>query len=695
MSPSNTGDTPLWVPKDVSSTQIDAFRQYVNNKLKKDFSNYDELYEWSCDDIESFWASVWDYVGIKASEPYTQVLEPSKPMSEIPKWFLGSKLNYAENILESPSSNSNVDKLAIISTGEKRPAIKVTFQELRQRVRSVASSLRQMGIKKGDRVVAYISNCVEAVVVMLASSSIGAIYASTSLDFGSTAVLERFSQIGPKVIFSVDATAYNGKIHSHMSKLEKVVDGLPTLEKVVIIPFDADAAAENATSGIGLGQGKEKWTTWSEFVAPSSDNPLPLTYEQLDFSHPLYVLFSSGTTGRPKCLVHSAGGMLIQHLKEHKIHQSLGKDDVLFYYTTTGWMMWNWLVSGLAVGATIVLYEGSPLYPDASVLWKLVDEFGITAFGTSARYIQTLEDKQYHPNENSKLDTLHSIYSTASPLKPSSYAFVYKHIKSDLCLGSITGGTDICSLFCGANTGLSVYSGHIQCRNLGMAIQAYGHDGKSVYGDRGDMVCDKPFPCMPIGLWNDANNERYLKTYFNHYPDIWYHGDFIVIDPAHHGVMMLGRSDGTLNPHGVRFGSAELYDIVDQCEGIEDSLVVGQRQPDHNDDERVLMFLKMAPGCTLGEDQIKQLRAAIRSQLSPRHVPDLILSINDIPYTINGKKVEIAVKKLVSELYRVAHEPGNTPDVAKSIVKLDPKDVSTLANPESLEQFYNYPAIFA
>ncbi|KAJ1674880.1 hypothetical protein EV182_002377 [Spiromyces aspiralis] len=673
-----------WQPKDVSSTHMDAFRRYINERYGKDFGSYAELYAWSCDDIDAFWSAAWDYLEIHASAPYTQVVE-HKPMPDIPQWFIGARLNYAENIL---ARYRDSDRIAIIATGEQRGVQKTSFRELHEQVRLVANAMRRLGIGEGDRIAAYIANCTEAVVVMLATASVGAIYSSTSLDFGTTAVLDRFSQIGPKLLFSVDTTVYNGKRHSHLAKLREVVGGLSTIERVIVIPFDGG-------SGIDDELDPSLYMNWKDFMhAPPQDSEATntsLEFAQLPFSAPLYILYSSGTTGKPKCLVHSGGGMLIQHLKEHRIHQSLGEGDVVFYYTTTGWMMWNWLVSVLGVGATIVLYEGSPLFPNPGVLWRLVDELNITVFGTSARYIQALEDQGYRPRDHFSLHSLHSIYSTASPLKPNNYDFVYDHVKPNVCLASITGGTDICSLFCGANTALPVYRGEIQCRNLGMAVESFGVDGRPVYDSSGDMICVKPFPCMPVMLWNDPANERYLKTYFSHYPGVWYHGDYICIRKETGGVVMLGRSDSTLNPSGVRFGSSELYNVVDSsCPEVEDSLVVGQQL---GADERVLMFVKMAPGRSFGSAIVDQIKQAIRSQLSPRHVPACIFPIDDIPYTVNGKKVEVAVKTLISELYRVAQERGG-PEVARKEVKVDPKTVSTLINPQCLSQFYQYDALF-
>ncbi|KAJ2746647.1 hypothetical protein GGI20_001148 [Coemansia sp. BCRC 34301] len=672
-----SGQEPLWTPNDPTVTSTYKFKQFVNAKRGLSLETYGDLYAWSVTDIESFWADVWEFTGTVSSKQCTRVLESGKTMDQIPKWFLGSRLNYAENILQGMSESQWV---AIYSAGEGRAVDSLTFSQLYDKVRLCASAMRKAGLVPGDRVAGYVPNVAEAVVAFLAAASIGAIWSSTSTDFGITAVLDRFAQITPKLLFSTDATCYNGKVHSHTEKLAAVAKELPSASRVIVIAYDEKQRGDVSCIANAC--------SWGEFLA-SADNTADLTFAQLEFSHPLVILFSSGTTGKPKCLVHSAGGLLLQHRKEHHISQGLGPEDVLFYYTTTGWMMWNWLVGALSVGSSIVLYEGSPLKPATGILWDLVDSLGITAFGTSAKYIQTLEDMDYRPKEHHSLATLRAIYSTASPLKPNSFDFVYEHIKADVCLSSITGGTDICSLFCGANTSLPVYRGEVQTRGLGMAVECWDGEGNSVLGQSGDLVCVKPFPCMPVYFWGDEGGRRYHAAYFDHYPNVWYHGDFMIIDAATGGVHMLGRSDGTLNPAGVRFGSAELYNIVDTYPEVADSLVVGQK---HGVDERVLMFLQMADGHQFTADIVKRISVHIRNHLSPRHVPALVLPVTGgIPYTINGKKVEIAVKKLVSDLYHVAQESGA--DAALASVKADEKATSTLANPESLAQFYTMPEL--
>ncbi|KAJ2520600.1 hypothetical protein H4217_001941 [Coemansia sp. RSA 1939] len=667
----------LWSPKSPGTTNTQQFREFVNKKRGLSLVTYADLYAWSVTDIEGFWSDVSEYTRTIFSKCCVSVLEKDKTMDQVPKWFIGAELNYTENVLGTMADNPSV---AIYSVGEGIPLRLLTFSQLYDQVRLCASAMRKMGIVPGDRVAGYLPNIPETVIAFLASASIGAIWSSTSTDFGASAVLDRFSQIEPKILFSTDATCYNGKVHPHVEKLAAVASGLQSLIKVVVVPFSGARVADTSSIPNACG--------WDEFMSTASKGDA-FIFEQLAFDQPLFILFSSGTTGKPKCLVHSAGGILLQHRKEHQISQDLGPTDILFYYTTTGWMMWNWLVGALSVGSAIVLYEGSPFKPDSGSLWSLIDSLGVTAFGTSAKYIQSLEDIGYRPIEHHRLDTLRYIYSTASPLKPSNFDFVYEHIKRDVCLSSITGGTDICSLFCGANTSLPVYRGEVQTRGLGMAVESWVGDKQPVLGESGDLVCVKPFPCMPAFFWGDDDGKRYKAAYFDHYPNIWYHGDFVMINPNTGGVHMLGRSDGTLNPAGVRFGSAELYNIVDTYAEVADSLVVGQKQ---GVDERVLMFLQMADGSDISPELVKRIKAHIRSQLSPRHVPALILPlIAGIPYTVNGKKVEIAVKRLLSDLYQVAQSDGAKEALAR--VKVDEKTTSTLANPESLFQFYNMPEI--
>ncbi|KAF9190479.1 hypothetical protein BGZ51_006896 [Haplosporangium sp. Z 767] len=682
----------MWEPTNLEAKEMEKFRIFVNNKHSLSLANYNDLWQWSVDEIEDFWTAVWEYTNVVASIPHTgPVVDGSAhgPMDAFPTWFCNARLNFAENALWCKDPN----KTAIIATGELQDQpTRISYAELYTRVRQCAKAMRKAGVVKGDRVAGYIANCPEAIIAMLAASSIGAIWSSTSPDFGTVGVLDRFSQIKPKLLFSINAVVYNGRPHDHTQKLRQVLDGLDMVEKVILIPFVPSLPCDASSF--------DKGTTWSEFLSTSGEtyasspsspslNGTPLgadstqsapaqeliEFEPLPFNHPLYILFSSGTTGKPKCIVHSAGGMLLQHKKEHILHGNLSSNDILFQYTTTGWMMWNWLVSGLTFGATIVLFDGSPFRPGPSALWDLVESEKVTAFGTSAKYIQAIQDAGYYPNKHHSLKSLHSLYSTGSPLKPESFDFVYDQIKSNLLLGSITGGTDICSLFASHNAALPVYRGEIQCRALGMKIEAWTAPNFPVYGVSGDLVCSRLFPCMPVYFWDDPEHKKYKSAYFDNYPGVWYHGDFVWINPNTGGIVMLGRSDGTLNPNGVRFGSAEIYNIVDTYPEVEDSLCVGQTLKDGTD-ERVVLFLKVAnpdKAAPLDQDLVARIKTHIRNQLSPRHVPAFVLRTHDIPYTINGKKVEIAVKKIIS---------------GQTIVPS-----GTLVNPESLEFYYNIPVL--
>lgn len=643
--------------------KIDQFRDLVNEKYGLSLESYEDLRKWSVKKYDQFWATFWDFAPIKFSQPYTQVVDTSKSPSDVPEWFTGSRLNYAEHLLDHPA-----DKVALIGTGENLKPIKITFGQLKSLVARIAASLKKNGIKTGDRVVGYVPNCIESIAFMLAATSIGAVWSSTSPDFGIKGVLERVVQIEPRIVFSVNAVHYNGKVHDHLEKLKSVVGGLASVEKVVVFPFVTSHTMEFD---------QPNWVNFESFLneGSSPSEPAPaLEYTQVPFNHPLFIMFSSGTTGIPKCMVHSVGGTLIQHLKEHILHGNMTSQDIIIYYTTAGWMMWNWLVSALAMGATVVLYDGSPFIPSPMILWDLVDELGITVLGTGAKWLAALEENKIHPNKSHHLSSLRCILSTGSPLKPESFDYVYNSIKKDVLLGSITGGTDIISLFAGHHINLPVYRGEIQCRCLGMDVQAWDEEGKEVFDTAGELVCATPFPCQPVFFWNDADGAKYKKAYFSKYPKVWSHGDFMSVSSQTGGIVMLGRSDGTLNPAGVRFGSAEIYNIVEQPElfpEILDSLCVGQKQ---DSDERVVLFLMLKNGETsLTPDLVSRIKNTIRTQLSARHVPSVILPIADIPYTINNKKVEVAVKKIISG--EAVTERG------------------ALRNPNSLDLYANIPEL--
>lgn len=637
MSSEIAGSRVMWEPDRKKHTQMDRFRAAAGASCGLVLGNYHELYQWSVQHYADFWAEFWRFSGILCSRTYDEVVDPSKGVADVPEWFAGSRLNYAENLLRPRDEDAVA--LYVAGEGREEPG-KVTFGELWQQVAVFAAAMRRMGVRKGDRVVGYLPNSEHAVEAMLAAASIGAIWSSTSPDFGVNGVLDRFSQIQPKLLFSVEAVVYNGKRHSHLDKLQRVVRGLPDLEKVVVIPY-VTPRAEVDLSGIPHSEFLDDF-----LAAGRGDQALQLEFEQLPFSHPLFIVFSSGTTGAPKCMVHSAGGTLLQHLKEHLLHGDMGSSDLLLYYTTVGWMMWNWMVSALATGAGLVLYDGSPLVPTPSVLWDLVDRLGITILGTGAKWLSVLEERGMKPAETHSLQTLHTILSTGSPLKAQSYEYVYTHVKSNVLLGSISGGTDLISCFVGQNVCLPVYCGEIQARNLGMAVEAWDEAGRAVWGESGELVCTKPFPCQPTHFWNDEAGSKYRKAYFSKFPGVWAHGDYCKINPKTGGIVMLGRSDCTLNPNGVRFGSSEIYNIVEAFEEVSDSLCVPQYSRDG--EERVVLFLQMAAGHAFAPALVQRVRDAIRSGLSARHVPGLILETRGIPYTLNGKKVEMAVKQVIA-----------------------------------------------
>ncbi|MFQ6612945.1 MAG: acetoacetate--CoA ligase [Fidelibacterota bacterium] len=647
-------NTILWTPKSdrLTFTQMDQFREFVNQREGKNFTHYQELYDWSIHAIAEFWAACWEFTEILSHRPYRQVVDDPKKMPGA-KWFAGSRLNYAENLLRYRDEH-----IALYFQGEGQPLQSITYNQLFREVEKVAQALRTQGVKAGDRVAGFMPNRPETVIAMLATASIGAIWSSSSPDFGIKGVLDRFSQIEPKILFAADGYFYNGKVFNSLDKLKSILSRLPSVKKVVVVPYTRlNPDISHIKNGV----------LYRDFLPVGKIEPLQ--FEQLPFDHPLYIMYSSGTTGLPKSIVHSAGGTLIQHLKELRLHTDLKREDTIFYFTTCGWMMWNWLVTSLAAGATVVLYDGSPFFPNSGAMWQLAQDLGITVLGTSAKFIAACEAAGEIPTRHYNLKSLRAILSTGSPLLEESFDYVYDSVKSDVQLASISGGTDLISCFALGNPTLPVYRGELQCRGLGMAVNAFDVTGKPVLNQKGELVCTKAFPSMPIYFWNDPEGEKYQQAYFQAFPGVWHHGDYIEIND-HGGVKIYGRSDATLNPGGVRIGTAEIYRVVEALPGISDSLVVGQKW---KQDERVILFVKLNPEVKLDEQLVKKIKTAIREQCSPRHVPSKILPVADIPYTINGKKVEVAIKKIIH---------------GQSVANRD-----ALANPESLEFYRDLKAL--
>ena len=619
----------MWQPTEeqINNSQMMDYMQLVNQKFGLSLKKYSQLYDWSIEKAEDFWGSFWEYSQIIHHSPYSQVVDDLGKMPGA-KWFDGATLNFAENLLRYRD-----DKIAIHFYGEDGTQSSLSYRELHDQVSRLARSMREMGIVKNDRVAGFMPNIPETIITMLATASIGAIWSSCSPDFGIKGVLDRFQQIEPKLIFAADGYLYNGKTIDCLSKLKKILTDLPSIKKTIIVPFAGDSNTNVIKNSM----------LWNDFLHKDSGD---IIFEQLPFDHPLYIMYSSGTTGLPKSIVHSAGGTLIQHLKELKLHTDLTQNDKIFYFTTCGWMMWNWLISSLAVGATIVLYDGSPFYPDGTALLKMADDLGITVFGTSAKYIASLESAGIKPKQISSFPKLRTILSTGSPLVEENFDFVYGEWKEDVQLASISGGTDIISCFALGNPILPVRRGELQCRGLGMKVESYNEKGMSVRNEKGELVCTQAFPSMPIYFWNDSNGEKYHSAYFDTYPGIWHHGDYLKINDFG-GVKIYGRSDTTLNPGGVRIGTAEIYQTVERFNEVEDSLVISQ--PWQND-ERIILFLKMKDRITLTNSLKTRVKKSIRESCTHRYVPAIIIAVEDIPYTINGKKVELAVKQVIQNI---------------------------------------------
>ena len=653
-------DKPLWQPDSQrkARTQVEQFRHHVNKAHSLELADYGQLHQWSVRQRETFWDSLWDYAGIIASERGEVVLENPDAMPGA-RWYPQARLNYAENLLRDAD-----DSVALMFRTEQGEPVSLTRQELYSQVKAIASHLRKAGVKAGDRVAGFMPNMPQTLIAMLASSSIGALWSSCSPDFGINGVRDRFGQIDPKVLFTANGYYYGGKQHDSLDIVSELVDSLPSLEAVVVVSL-IDSQAELKGTAQKLQVDFDQWL--------SDDGPSDtIEFEQLPFDHPLFIMFSSGTTGKPKCIVHSAGGTLLQHVKEHLFHTDIHAGDKLFFYTTCGWMMWNWLVTGLASKATLLLYDGSPFYPDGNVLFDYAQESGMTHFGTSAKYIDACSKAGLSPRSTHDLSKVRSLMSTGSPLVPESFDYVYEHIAEDICLSSMSGGTDIVSCFVLGNPAGPVYRGELQCKGLGMDVQVFSEQGKALpVGEKGELVCTQAFPCMPIGFYGDTDGSRYHAAYFEKFPNVWCHGDYVA-DTPHGGQVIFGRSDSVLNPGGVRIGTAEIYRQVESFDEILEALVIGQQW---QGDVRVVLFVKLREPLLLDDELRKRIATHVRQQTTPRHVPSRIVQITDIPRTRSGKIVELAVRKVVH---------GESVD-----------NIEALANPEALKLFENLPELQA
>ncbi len=618
---------PLWTPHPdkAAATQMSKFRNFINNRHSLKLENYDSLYEWSVTHIAHFWEALSEYTQIIYGTPHETVLKnPTMPGAI---WFEGARLNFAENLLRFRDDRKALT--FIQDGGLNRESI--TYKELFSKVAQTAAFLKNKGLVVGDRVAAFLPNRIETVIAMLATTSLGGTWSSCSPDFGFNGVIDRFSQIEPKILLTSDGYFYGGKNIDSLQTAKKIKNSASSIETIIIIPYLNGSPSTTQLEDAFL---------WNEVIDNQAEE---IAFTKLPFDHPLYVMYSSGTTGVPKCMVHGAGGTLLQHAKELLLHCDVQRDDTIFYYTTCGWMMWNWLVSSLFAGAHIVLYDGNPFWPDPNVLWKMSEDLKITIFGTSAKYISVCTKKSLHPGKDHDLSSLRTLLSTGSPLSIDSFTWIYEEVKADLHLASISGGTDLISCFILGDPTSPVYAGEIQKRGLGMKVESWSDAGLPVFEEKGELVCTAPFPSMPIYFWNDPENAKYLSAYFKVFPGIWQHGDYIEIT-KHNGIVVHGRSDATLNPGGIRLGTADIYRIVEGMAEITDSIAVAQTW---EDDVRILLFVVTHNKQQLTSSLIFKIKQKIRSELSPHHIPAIILSVPEIPTTINGKKVELAVTQLV------------------------------------------------
>jgi len=644
----------LWRPSParIADANLTRFMRCVNARRGTRLSDYGGLYAWSLASPELFWPELARFADVRADWGTGPVIEEAQRMPGA-RFFPAARLNFAANLLKYDD-----DQPALVFRNERSARRTLSYRELRAEVQRVAAGLTSAGVVAGDRVAGFLPNLPETTIAMLAAASIGAIWSSCSPDFGVPGVLDRFGQITPKVLFTADGYFYAGKRIDSLPAMAELLARLSSIEHVVVIPY-----VERQPRLGELGPAAARARLWEQLAGPAP------AFAQLPFNHPLYILYSSGTTGAPKCIVHGAGGTLLQHQKEHLLHTDLRRGDCLFYFTTCGWMMWNWLMSGLASGATLLLYDGSPFHPDPGALWRMAQEERITVFGTSAKYLSSLQKSGYLPANAVDLTALRTLLSTGSPLLPEGFDYVYRDVKADLQLASISGGTDIVSCFALGCPIRPVYRGEIQCRGLGMAVDIFDDAGHPLRGERGELVCTAPFPSMPVGFWNDPTGEKYRAAYYQRFPGVWHHGDYAAIT-AHDGLVIYGRSDAVLNPGGVRIGTAEIYAAVERLPQIAEALAIGQ---DWQGDVRVVLFVRLQAGVELDEALEKEIRSTIRANATARHVPARIIAVPDLPRTRSGKITELAVRNVVHGL--------------------PVKNVDALANPEALEHFRDLPEL--